>query len=89
MDYLAILKSLDSGKGEAANGKPALVEQSDEIDELYEKSPFQPTCPGTERCAGCYSVGLLDGRERFIHPPRASAEWEAWLRKWEPKGGTQ
>ena len=21
-------------------------------------------------CAGCYSIGVIDGRERFIHPPK-------------------
>ena len=48
-----------------------------------------PRCPGPDKCAGCYSVGILDGRERFIHPPRASAEWQSWLKRWEPKGRTQ
>ena len=28
-------------------------------------------CPGPEYCSGCYSVGMVDGRERWIHPPRA------------------
>ena len=27
-------------------------------------------CPGQEKCGGCYSVGVIDGRERFIHPPK-------------------
>jgi hypothetical protein len=43
-----------------------------------EKEPEQPTsnipaqtaCPGPEYCAGCYSVGVVDGRERFVHPPK-------------------
>lgn len=40
---------------------------------------------GSPYCAGCYDIG--DGLK--IHPPKASAEWEAWLRKWEPKGKVQ
>jgi len=44
---------------------------------------------GSGACAGCYSIGAVDGRERFIHPPKASAEWEEWLRKWQPKGKAQ
>lgn len=48
-----------------------------------------PSCPGPERCAGCYSLGVIDGRERFIHPPKPSREWEAWLRKWQPRGKVQ
>ncbi len=31
--------------------------------------------PGPEKCAGCYSVGIMDGRERFVHPPKVSQEW--------------
>jgi hypothetical protein len=46
-------------------------------------------CPGPDVCGGCYSVGVLDGRERFIHPPKASAEWETWLKRWQPKGRIQ
>lgn len=41
---------------------------------------------GSTDSAGCYSVGVIDGRERFIHPPKASEDWLEWLRKWEPKG---
>ncbi|HZT71726.1 MAG TPA: hypothetical protein VFC10_18495 [Terriglobia bacterium] len=48
-----------------------------------------PGCPGPELCAGCYSVGIIDGRERFIHPPRASEEWLAWLARWQPRGKLQ
>lgn len=48
-----------------------------------------PQCPGPEVCAGCYSVGVIDGRERFIHPPKASPEWKAWLERWQPKGKVQ
>lgn len=46
-------------------------------------------CPGPDVCGGCYSVGVLDGRERFIHPPKASPEWGAWLKLWQPKGRIQ
>ena len=31
--------------------------------------------PGPEKCAGCYSVGIMGGRERFVHPPKVSQEW--------------
>ena len=41
---------------------------------------------GSPKCAGCYSVGVIDGRERFIHPPKASEGWGEWFRKWDPKG---
>ena len=44
-------------------------------------------CPGPDKCGGCYSVGVIDGRERFIHPPKVSPEWNAWLTKWQPKKG--
>ena len=32
-------------------------------------------CPGPEKCAGCYSVGVVDGKERFLHPPKAAMRW--------------
>ena len=44
-------------------------------------------CPGPDKCGGCYSVGVIDGRERFIHPPKVSPDWRAWLTKWQPKKG--
>jgi hypothetical protein len=51
------------------------------------KGPANPVAPcGSPRCGGCYSLGVLDGRERFIHPPKASVEG---LRQWEPKGKPQ
>ena len=38
-------------------------------------------CPGPEKCKGCYSVGVIDGRERYIHPPKGKPiEWEKWTR---------
>jgi hypothetical protein len=43
-----------------------------------------PACASPE-CVGCYRVEA--GRE--IHAPRASEEWEAWLKRWEPKGKVQ
>ena len=95
MDYLERLKALDNNKGKNVEGC-AVAEGYDEINELNEKSPVhaqEPVeragCPGPEQCAGCYSVGVIDGQERFIHPPKASAEWEVWLKRWEPKGRTQ
>lgn len=88
MDYLAILKTLDSTKSEsdtAATGT-AVAGPPYELNELNELSP---ACPGPDVCAGCYSVGVIDGRERFIHPPKASADWQAWLKRWQPRGRTQ
>ena len=36
-------------------------------------------CPGSEKCTGGYSVGLIDGRERLLHPPKGrSVDWAAW-----------
>lgn len=36
-------------------------------------------CPGSEKCTGCYSIGAVDGRERFLHPPRGKAiDWTTW-----------
>jgi hypothetical protein len=40
---------------------------------------------GSPESAGCYEIEA----GRRIHPPRASAEWEAWLKRWEPKGKVQ
>jgi hypothetical protein len=42
---------------------------------------------GSPTCAGCYSVGVIGGVERFVHPPKSSEDWQEWLRRWEPKGG--
>jgi hypothetical protein len=50
-----------------------------------ERAPLS-RCHSPE-CAGCYSVGTIDGRERFIHPPRTSEDWQEWLRKWQPPKG--
>jgi hypothetical protein len=51
----------------------------------------QPTagkglCPGPHKCAGCYSIGVIDGSERHIHPPKVSQDW---LRQWQPQGKVQ
>ena len=36
-------------------------------------------CPGPEKCAGCYAVGVVDGRERFLHPPKGKPiDWSRW-----------
>lgn len=32
-------------------------------------------CPGPDKCGGCYSVGVIDGRERFLHPPKPAMRW--------------
>jgi len=42
-----------------------------------------------DTCAGCYSLGVYGGQERFIHPPKLSQDWLDWLEKWQPKGRTQ
>lgn len=47
-----------------------------------------PSAPcGSANCAGCYSVAGPDGTQRQLHPPKASTDWEEWLRRWQPKGG--
>ena len=43
-------------------------------------------CPGPEKCAGCYSIGVVDVRERFLHPPKVSQSWLDWLTEWQLKG---
>lgn len=88
MSYLETVKRLEKRLSERESGY--------EKNELNEERPGnrpEPAestgCPGLERCAGCYSVGSIDGRERFIHPPQASPDWQAWLRCWLPKGRIQ
>ena len=39
-------------------------------------------CPGPEKCAGCYPIH----GGRYLHPPKPSQSWRAWLRKWQPEG---
>ncbi|HWP84015.1 MAG TPA: hypothetical protein VNN17_02405 [Terriglobia bacterium] len=35
-------------------------------------------CPEPDHCAGCYSIGVVDGRERFLHPPKGKPiSWAA------------
>ena len=46
-------------------------------------------CPGPDRCGGCYSVGVVGGKERFLYPPQVSPDWKAWFDKWKPKGQVQ
>lgn len=45
-------------------------------------------CPGPEKCGGCYSIGVIDGKERFLHPPKISPKWKTWFKEWEPKEGS-
>jgi hypothetical protein len=84
--------------GWAADGKPRLEDRRPEVEPLrprleasrkagsHRETGFGTHCPGPAYCGGCYLVGVIDGRERFIHPPKVSQEWTAWLQKWEPKG---
>lgn len=55
------------------------------IAELRRSQGSPPPPCGSPECGGCYEVapGIR------IHPPKPSAEWLAWLAKWEPKGGVQ
>lgn len=70
--------------------KPQVDGTSGQTDAQRTGAPSDPVAPcGSPDCAGCYSIGAIEERERFIHPPKASAEWEEWLRKWQPKGKTQ
>ncbi len=54
-----------------------------------EIQPGELAACGSPECAGCYSIGVIDGRERFIHPPKPSPEWKAWLERWQPKSKPQ
>lgn len=40
-------------------------------------------CPGHKKCAGCYVVAVIDGFERWLHPPRVSQFWEKYQQKVE------
>lgn len=67
-----------------------LAEHKREILEaLQSKQPATDCglCPEPDRCQGCYSIGVIDGRKRFLHPPRVSREWRAWLERWQPGHG--
>jgi hypothetical protein len=39
---------------------------------------------GSPHCGGCYSVGVIDGKERFLHPPKISEDYKKWLERWDP-----
>lgn len=80
LDYDKLIKSLQQGK------QSELSTAACDPQEPVEQGPH---CPCPDKCAGCYAVGELSGRELFIHPPKASVEWEAWLKRWEPKGPMQ
>lgn len=49
-----------------------------------ERNGQEPAPCGTLNCAGCYSIGTIDGRERFVHPPKLGDEYSAWLARWQP-----
>lgn len=71
---------------------PRLREHKPEILALLQsraRDPERAGCPGPDACAGCYSVGVVDGVERFIHPPKSSPEWGAWLQRWRAEGRVQ
>jgi hypothetical protein len=101
MSYLEIIERLEKTP-DHRRATPAASECRHEINEINEISP--PATPepavtgeelpgcGSPSCAGCYSVGESNRRERFIHPPKSSAEWLEWRAKWDlakwrpPKG---
>jgi hypothetical protein len=85
---LAAVRAL-SGAARTKGESPAKTQTSTAVCDRLEPTAGNGECPGPEQCAGCYSVGVIDGRERFIHPPKASADWEAWLKRWGPKGRIQ
>jgi hypothetical protein len=102
MTYLEIIERLKHG-AQITPGTEVVHDPSYEINEKNEiSSPATPESPkvaggelarcGSANCAGCYSVGEIDGRERFVHPPRPSPEWLVWRAKWDiakwrpPKG---
>lgn len=58
--------------------REALAQHKDEIlTALRLRKPENAygLCPGPEKCGGCYSVGVVDGKERFLHPPKAATSW--------------
>ena len=70
--------------------KPQADGTSGQAEAPQAEGPGDPVAPcGSHHCAGCYSIGEVEGRERLIHPPKASREWEEWLRKWPAKGKAQ
>jgi hypothetical protein len=90
LDHLLSTPALDSGEDGIKDFSPNVVTCVTSItDQPAEPSMSGPHCPGPDVCAGCYSVGIMDGRERFIHPPKPSPDWKAWLKRWEPKGRIQ
>lgn len=103
MSYLDIIERLKNSPG-IAPGNQAAHGPGNEINEINEISPTTPerTSPaagdvtrcGSPNCAGCYSIGEIDGRERFMHPPKSSPEWLAWrakcdLAEWQPPKGSR
>jgi hypothetical protein len=101
MSYLEIIERLKHLPKTTQDIRSAR-QPGNEINEKNELSP--PDAPtladggvarcGSPTCAGCYSVGEIDGRERFIHPPKASPEWLEWsakwnLAKWQPPEGSR
>lgn len=90
---MSLLDYLLKGPAEAGNetSSPSSSLPSLLPPRSHEKAPIRhperTAACGSESCAGCYSVEGPDGKPRRIHPPKASADWEAWLRRWQPKGG--
>lgn len=58
----------------------ALRNRKGEIAILLSEQNPRPGCPGAGVCAGCYEVAPGVS----LHPPQATSEWQAWLRKWQP-----
>lgn len=104
MSYLEIIERLKHD----AQIAPDAQSVGDRRYETNEKNEIRPPVPpeppkvadreparcGSPTCAGCYSVGKIDGRERFIHPPKPSPEWLVWrakwdLAKWQPPKGSR
>lgn len=90
LEHLLSTPASELVEHEKENSYPNIVTSVTSVPpQLAKPSESGGHCPGPDRCAGCYSVGILDGLERFIHPPRASAEWEEWLSRWQPSGRTR
>jgi len=52
-------------------GENPIIRVSEPRPETPPADPARTSCPGPEQGAGYYSVGVMDGRERSIHPPKS------------------